>query len=78
MFCATKPCYLHNCANVISGECEAGGVRNYYKYLEYFIEELIRGRDIPPASVPPAYLRKSRTSNEMRLEQSPSFAYFTN
>ena len=32
-----KPCYWHNCADVISGECTAGGVRNYYKCLQLFL-----------------------------------------
>ena len=30
-----KYCSLHDSANVVSGECKAGGVRKYYKFLTY-------------------------------------------
>jgi len=33
MFLEVNTCYSHNCATVLSGECVAGGVRSYYKYL---------------------------------------------
>ena len=32
IFCV-KSCSLHESANEISGECVAGGVRNYYKFI---------------------------------------------
>ena len=36
-FLAENRCYLHNCATVTSGECIAGGVRSYTKYLIFLI-----------------------------------------
>ena len=68
MFLEVNTCCSHNCATVLSGECVAGGVRNYYKYLFHPRRE---GRSY---YIYPGVFSKKSTSLLHISEKSSTFA----